>query len=491
MTKTSPSAAPLRVLIIGAGFAGIGLAIQLKHAGIGDFLLLEKAGDLGGTWRDNRYPGAACDVPSHLYSFSFEPKTDWTRKFAPQAEIFAYQQHCADKYQLRSHIRFNREVASAAFDAEAGVWQVTCTDGEAFSAQALVSACGQLNRPLLPRIAGLERFKGEAFHSARWNADFDLNGKRVAVIGTGASAIQFIPQIAPQVAQLHVFQRSAAYVLHKPDRAYRPWEIAVMRRLPWLQTLDRGLKYIQHEARVLAFTVVPKLMKAMQLRFRLHLNRSIADPAFRQRLSPDYPMGCKRILISNDYFPALARSNVEVVGEEIEAVTESGIRTADGREREVDAIIYGTGFAATDFLAPMHITGLNGRELNAAWKEGAEAYLGISVSGFPNLFILYGPNTNLGHNSIIYMLESQFSYVLGCLQQLQQHQLRYMDLKPTVQAQFNQSLHKAIDRSIWQQGCDSWYKTASGKNTNNWPGFTFTYRHQTRRPELAHYDCIR
>ncbi len=489
MTKTSPSAVPLRVLIIGAGFAGMGLAISLQRAGIRDFLLLEKASDLGGTWRDNRYPGAACDVPSHLYSFSFEPKTDWSRKFAPQAEIFAYQQHCADKYQLRPRIRFNREVASAVFDAEAGLWQVTCTDGETFSAQALVTACGQLNRPLLPRIPGLESFAGEAFHSARWNAEYDLTGKRVAVIGTGASAIQFIPPIAAQVAQLHVFQRSAAYVLSKPDRAYRPWEIAVMRRLPWLQKLDRGLKYVQHESRVLAFTVFPNMMKGMQFLFRQNLKRGIQDPAFRQRLVPDYPMGCKRILISNDYYPALERANVEVVNEDIEAVTATGVRTADGREREVDAIIYGTGFAATDFLAPMHITGLGGRDLNAAWKEGAEAYLGISVSGFPNLFILYGPNTNLGHNSIIYMLESQFSYVLGCIQHLQG--LRYLDLKPQVQAQFNQQLHKDNEHSIWQQGCNSWYKTASGKNTNNWPGFTFTYRHHTRRPELSNYDCVR
>ncbi len=489
MTKTSPSAAPLRVLIIGAGFAGMGLAIQLQRAGIRDFLLLEKASDLGGTWRDNRYPGAACDVPSHLYSFSFEPKTDWSRKFAPQAEIFAYQQHCADKYQLRPRIRFNCEVVSAVFDAEAGLWQVSCSDGETFSAQALVTACGQLNRPLLPRIPGLDSFKGEAFHSARWNAEYDLAGKRVAVIGTGASAIQFIPQIAPQVAQLHVFQRSAAYVLSKPDRAYRPWEIALMSRLPWLQKVDRGLKYLQHESRVLAFTVFPKMMKGMQFLFRQNLKRGIQDPAFRQRLVPDYPMGCKRILISNDYYPALERANVEVVDEAITAVTETGVRSADGREREVDAIIYGTGFAATDFLAPMHITGLGGRELNAAWKEGAEAYLGISVSGFPNLFILYGPNTNLGHNSIIYMLESQFSYVLGCIQHLQG--LRYLDLKPQVQARFNQQLQEDNEHSIWQQGCTSWYKTASGKNTNNWPGFTFTYRQQTRRPELSNYDCIR
>ncbi|RJG13452.1 NAD(P)/FAD-dependent oxidoreductase [Pseudomonas cavernicola] len=491
MIKASPPAAPLRVLIIGSGFGGMGLAIQLQKAGISDFLLLEKAAEVGGTWRDNRYPGAACDVPSHLYSFSFEPKTDWSRKFAPQAEIFAYLKHCSDKYGLRGQIRFNTEVAGAEFDESLGLWRVTSVAGEVFTAQALVSACGQLNRPAYPRIPGLQTFQGEAFHSARWNHAYDLRGKRVAVIGTGASAIQFIPEIAPQVAQLHLFQRSAAYVIAKPDRAYRPWELAVMRRLPGLQKLDRMLKYIQHESRVLAFSTFPPLMRLMKFAFRLHLARGIKDSGLRHQMTPDYPMGCKRILISNDYYPALARPNVAIVNDGISAVTERGVVTADGREREVDAIIYGTGFAATDFLAPMQIKGLGGRELNQAWKEGAEAYLGISVSGFPNLFILYGPNTNLGHNSIIYMLESQFPYVLSCIKQLAAQGLRYLDVKPAVQQAFNQRLQKVIHHSIWEQGCTSWYKTAAGKNTNNWPGFTFTYRQHTRAPELKHYDCIR
>ncbi|MGH8435204.1 MAG: flavin-containing monooxygenase [Pseudomonas sp.] len=491
MNKASPSATPLRVLIIGSGFAGMGLAIQLQKAGISDFLLLEKGAEVGGTWRDNRYPGAACDVPSHLYSFSFEPKTNWSRKFAPQAEIFAYLKHCADKYGLRRKIRFNTEVAGAEFDESAGLWRVTSVAGEVFIAQALVSACGQLNRPSYPRIPGLQTFQGEAFHSARWDHAYDLRGKRVAVIGTGASAIQFIPEIAPQVAQLHLFQRSAAYVIAKPDRAYRPWELAVMRRLPGLQKLDRMLKYIQHESRVLAFATFPPLMRVMKLAFRLHLARGIQDSVSRRQLTPDYPMGCKRILISNDYYPALARPNVEIVTEDISAVTARGVVTADGREREVDAIIYGTGFAATDFLAPMQIRGLGGRELNQAWQEGAEAYLGISVSGFPNLFILYGPNTNLGHNSIVYMLESQFPYVLGCIQQLAAQGLRYLDVKAGVQQAFNLRLQKAIHHSIWEQGCTSWYKTVAGKNTNNWPGFTFTYRLQVRAPELKHYDCTR
>mgnify|MGYP003449757752 FL=1 len=491
MTTNSPAAAPLRVLIIGAGFAGVGLAIQLQKRGIDDFLVLEKAASVGGTWRDNHYPGAACDVPSHLYSYSFEPKTDWSRKFAPQAEIVAYIQHCVDKHQLAGKIRCNTEVASAEFEQASGLWRVIGMDGEHYLAQALVSACGQLNQPAYPRIPGLESFAGEAFHSARWNHAYDLAGKRVAVIGTGASAIQFVPEIVPKVQHLTLFQRSAAYVISKPDRAYKRWELALLRRWPWLQQIDRGLKYVQHEVRALAFIHFPVLMKLFQFSFQRHLAAAIVDPERQRQLQPDYPLGCKRILISNNYFPALAQGNVEIVNQAIQSITAHGVVTADGREHPVDALIYGTGFAATDFLAPMQIKGLDGVELNQAWRDGAEAYKGISVSGFPNLFLLYGPNTNLGHNSILYMLESQFAYVLNCLGALQRQGLRYMDVKPQVQQRFNQHLQQVIRHSIWEQGCTSWYKNAAGKNTNNWPGFTFTYRQQTRHLELADYDCSR
>ncbi len=491
MHNTSQNQASLSVLIIGSGFGGLGMAIQLQKAGINDFLLLEKAAEVGGTWRDNSYPGAACDVPSHLYSFSFEPKTNWSRKFAPQAEIHGYMLDCVAKYQLRSRIRCNAEVATAAFDEAAALWRVTLSNGEALSAQVLISACGQLNQPAYPALPGIERFEGEAFHSARWRHDVDLIGKRVAVIGTGASAIQFVPKIQPSVAQLQLFQRSPAYVLAKPDRTYRPWELALMQRMPWLQQIDRGLKYLHHEVRGLAFISMPWLMKLFRFSFDRHLNKQVSDPHLRAQLQPDYPMGCKRILISNDYFPALAQPNVTVVSEAISRVSETAIITADGREHPCDVLIYGTGFAATDFLAPMHITGLGGQELNQAWRDGAEAYKGISVSGFPNLFILYGPNTNLGHNSIIYMLESQFRYVLGCLDLLREQGLRYLDVRAPVQQRFNQQIQASSHRTIWEQGCSSWYKTASGKSTNNWPGYTFTYRLQTRAPELNDYDCTR
>lgn len=489
-SATPATSQPLAVLIIGAGFAGIGMAIQLQKHGIDNYLILEQAANVGGTWRDNSYPGAACDVPSHLYSFSFVGKTDWSRKFAPQAEIHAYIQQCVLEFGLAAKIRCNSGVATAEFEQSTGLWRVRCSDGREYLTHALISACGQLNQPAYPQISGLEKFTGERFHSARWNHQYDLTGKRVAVIGTGASAIQFVPQIVPKVAQLYLFQRSAAYVIAKPDRAYRPWELALLARVPVLQRLDRALKYLQHEVRALAFVSFPSLMKLFDFSFKRHLNKAINDPQLRKKLTPNYPLGCKRILISNDYFPALAQSHVEVVNAGIREVTENAVVTDDGREHVVDVLIYGTGFAATDFLAPMQIKGLAGIDLNQAWRDGAQAYKGISVSGFPNLFLLYGPNTNLGHSSILYMLESQFSYVLDGLQALRQG-LRYLDVKAPRQERFNQQLQAQIGQTVWAQGCTSWYKNAAGKNTNNWPGFTFSYRQQTRHLELTDYDCIR
>ncbi len=491
MSGVEEAVAPLEVLIIGSGFAGLGMAIQLRQAGVEHFLVLEKAAAVGGTWRDNRYPGAACDVPSHLYSFSFELKPDWSRKFAPQSEIAAYLDHCVKKYRLDAHLRLNAQVVTAIFEEASGLWHVTLSSGESLSSRVLVSACGQLNRPTCPSLPGIERFQGVAFHSARWPHDLDLTGKRVAVIGTGASAIQFVPQIQPKVAQLSLFQRSAAYVLAKPDRAYRPWELAALRRWPWLLRIDRTLKYLQHEARALAFVSWPGLMRVFAWRFRRHLARAMPDAEKRTLLQPDYPMGCKRILISNDYYPALAQANVQIVAAGIREVRERSILAADGREFSCDVLIYGTGFASTEFLAPMRISGLAGAQLSRHWQGGAEAYKGIGVSGFPNLFILYGPNTNLGHNSIIYMLESQFRYVLGCMRILQRQGLRYLDVKPGAQRRFNQRLQASMQQTIWDQGCSSWYKTASGKHTNNWPGYTFTYRLLTRAPELKDYECTR
>jgi cation diffusion facilitator CzcD-associated flavoprotein CzcO len=468
------------VCIIGTGFGGLGMAIRLKQAGIDDFVVLEKEQDVGGCWRDNHYPGAACDVPSHLYSFSFEPKTDWSRKFAPQPEIHDYLRHCADKYSLRPHIRFDTEVASAEFDAGRGVWTVRSTDDRVFEARMLVSACGQLNRPAYPQLKGLDDFAGPRFHSARWDHDVDLRGKRVAVIGSGASAIQFVPQIAAQVGHLDLYQRTAPYVMPKPDRRYTAVEQQLYSRLPAAQRLDRIAQYWTHEVRALAFTRFSGLLKPYRWRFHKYLQRNIRDPQLRQQLEPDYPIGCKRVLISNDWFEALARPNVEVVTDAIERVIPHGIRTRDGREHPADVMIYGTGFQATDFLAPMQVRGLDGLDLNEAWRGGAEAYLGMTVSGFPNLFMLYGPNTNLGHSSIVFMLESQIGYVMQAVERLRGGEVRWLDVKPQVQQRFNRALQQRIKHTVWDQGCSSWYKTADGKNTNNWPDFTFSYRNRVR-----------
>jgi cation diffusion facilitator CzcD-associated flavoprotein CzcO len=491
MPNNKQQEAPLSALIIGAGFGGIGLAIRLDKVGISDFLILEKAGDVGGTWRDNSYPGAACDVPSHLYSFSFEPRAEWSSRYSPQAEIHDYIRHCARKYHLYPRIAFDTEVSQAQFDEQSGLWHVTTSDGREYRARSLVTACGQLNRPIYPSIPGLDSFNGEAFHSARWRHDIDLQGKQVAVIGTGASAIQFVPQIAPEVSKLMLFQRSAPYVIAKADRRYGKREQALLRRFPVLQKLSRSGHYLTHEMRALAFISFPSLMKVMEGSFRKHLEKGVSDPQKRAQLVPDYPMGCKRMLISNDFFPAVDRTNVELITTGIEAITPDGIKTKDGQEHKADVVIFGTGFAATDFLAPMTIKGRGGHDLNEAWRAGAEAYKGISISGFPNLFVLYGPNTNLGHSSIIYMLESQFNYVVSCMQTLARRGLRFIDVKPDVQSAFNVQIQDDISTTIWSRGCDSWYQTAEGKQTNNWPGYTFSYRRLTRNPELNDYECAR
>lgn len=475
------------VLIIGTGFGGLGMAINLKRAGIGPLLLLEKAADVGGCWRDNTYPGAACDVPSHLYSFSFEPKADWSRKFAPQPEIFAYLQHCARKYNILPHVRFNTEVAAASYDEAARQWQVETTDGRVFRARYLITACGQLSRPAYPRLPGVEQFAGTRFHSARWDHGYDLAGKTVAVVGTGASAIQFVPEIARKVRQLYLFQRTPPYVIPKPDRAYRAAEIGLLRRFPLLQTASRAGIYLQHEARAIAFAKITRAMELFELQFHRHLRKQIKDPELRARLTPDYPMGCKRILISNNYYEALNRPNVELVTDDIDHVEAQAVITRDGSRRRVDAIIYGTGFQATEFLAPMRVTGRGGRDLNGAWRDGAEAYLGITVPGFPNLFLLYGPNTNLGHNSIVYMLESQFAHVLQCIRHVEAHGLRAIDVRPEINRRYNDGIQRQVKHTVWNKGCSSWYIDANGRHTVNWPTFTLSYRQLTRHLDTADY----
>jgi cation diffusion facilitator CzcD-associated flavoprotein CzcO len=479
-----------RVAIVGGGFSGIGMGIALKRAGIDSFTIFEQANRVGGVWRDNTYPGAACDVPSHLYSFSFEPSHRWTRRFSPQPEILAYLEHCIEDYGLAEHLRLGEAVAAADFDEGLGRWRVRTAAGATLEAEALVTACGQLSRPVHPPLPGLERFEGPRFHSARWNHGFDLRGKRVAVIGTGASAIQFVPRIAPQVERLHLFQRSAPYVIPKPDRPYHRWQRRLWHRLPWLQEISRFYVWGVLEAFIAGFTRTPRVMSVARRRFERQLRDQVPDPELRRALTPDYEMGCKRILVSSDYYEALARPNVELVTGPVREVGTDGIVDGSGVERKVDAIIFGTGFAANDFLAPIEVRGLRGRELNQAWRDGAEAYLGITVSGFPNMFILYGPNTNLGAGSIIYMLEQQIDYTVEALRTLGRSGLAYLDLREDVQSRFNRELQQRLATTVWQSGCHSWYVNEAGRNINNWPGFMTEYRRRTARLDLGDYRLV-
>lgn len=484
------SPARCRVIVIGAGFAGVGIGVQLRRKKIDDFLILERAQGIGGVWRDNTYPGAACDIPSHVYSFSFEPKHDWSHVFARQDEIHAYLQHCARKYDLLRHMVFGAEVSHARFDEARSLWCLTLSDGRLFEASLLVSATGQLSRPSLPSIPGLDSFQGAAFHSGRWNHAFDLLGKRVAVIGTGASAIQFVPEIAAVVGSLTLFQRSPPYIVPRPDRPYRAWEKAAFRHVPLIMKLHRAAHYFQYEVRALAFTRLKALMTvAVGLPFQRMLKSQVPQAALRKTLTPSYPIGCKRILLSSNYYSALTRPNVELVTTGIRRITPVGIETSDGRHHAADAIIFGTGFSATDFLAPMQIVGRNGLELRKAWREGAQAYFGLAVPDFPNLFILYGPNTGLGHNSIVYMLEVQIAHVIANLQTMQRKGAQQIEVERNVYAVANARVQQRLAKTVWN-GCSSWYVDAKGRNTINWPGFTLTYRWLVQRPRRGSYRFL-
>ena len=466
------------------------MAYYLKQAGIDSFVIFEKAGDVGGTWRDNTYPGAGCDIPSHLYSFSFDLGYPWAWRYAKQAEIHDYLRQVSVKHDLQRHIRFGCAMAGAEFDATRGHWRLRLANGETHTAQHLVTAVGQLHEPLLPDIPGLDRFKGRAFHSARWDHSFDLRGKAVAVIGTGASAIQFVPEIAKDVRQLHVFQRSPGWVIPKFEKAFSSFTKWLLARVPLILKLDRLRIFGITETLAKGYEGNRVLEWLATTLAKVHLFIQVRDAAMRRKLTPDFPIGCKRILLSNDWLPALQRPNVELVTDAVTEVTADGVKTADGRERRVDAIVYGTGFRATEFLAPMQVRGLHGRELREAWKSGAEAHFGISVPGFPNLFILYGPNTNLGSGSIIFMLEQQQQHVVGLIRGIAQAGWRYAQLRPEVQAAWVKEIRERSATTTYAADCHSWYKTADGRNTVNWIGTQTEYAARLREPALARYEGV-
>ncbi|HET7689567.1 MAG TPA: NAD(P)/FAD-dependent oxidoreductase [Nocardioidaceae bacterium] len=476
------------VAIIGTGFAGLDAAIQLKKAGYDDITLLERADEVGGVWRENTYPGAACDVPSPFYSYSYERNPRWPRRFSQQPAILEYLKGVADKYDLRRHIRFGAEVTGAAYDEESGTWTVEVAQGEPLVVDVLVSAVGQLSRPSWPNIKGRESFAGPAFHSAEWDHSVDLTGRRVAVIGTGASAIQFVPEIQPEVARLQLFQRTPPYVIPRPDTAYRETHHKVFERLPFTQLAERATWYGITESLSVAFLYSKALSRTVHTISRLHMkHQTKAKPGLFEKVWPTYPVGCKRILFSSDYLPALAQPNVDVVTEDIAEITERGVVTEDGVLHEADVLIYGTGFAATQFLAPMSIKGVGGVDLHEQWADGARAYYGMTVPNFPNLVILYGPNTNTGGGSIIYFLEAQNRYLREYVEHLATAGGPLM-VRSEVEDAFDERTQAKLADSVWT-ACSSWYRQANGRITTNGPSLQVDYRRQARF-DPADYEVV-
>jgi cation diffusion facilitator CzcD-associated flavoprotein CzcO len=484
----SPAGNDPAIIIIGSGFAGLCMAIRLKQAGQRDFLILEKNDDLGGTWRDNTYPGCACDVPSHMYSFSFDLYPGWSRMFAPQQEIWEYMRRCADKHGLTANIRCGCAVERMEWDGSTGRWRIATAAGEAYTARAIVSGIGALHIPSIPELPGADRFTGAAFHSAQWDQSCDLTGKRIAVIGTGASAIQFIPEIAKHAGQVHVFQRTPPWIHPRPDFEIPPAVRATFAAVPATMRAFRDGIYWLLEARALGFAVHPSLMAPLQRIAERHIERQIADPALRAKVTPDYTIGCKRILLSSAYYPALTRPTVNLVTAPVTRITETGLACADGSSYDVDVIIYGTGFKTVEAVAELNVAGRDGVKLQDVWHGGVEAHHGITVAGFPNFFLLLGPNTGLGHNSVVFMIESQVQHVMSCLRLLARQRGSTIEVRASALRRFNDGIQRRLGRAVWSEGgCTSWYLDADGVNRALWPGFSFEYWARTRRARRGDY----
>lgn len=485
------AAAYYQVAIIGAGFGGLAIAIRLLQHHIHNFVILEKSDEVGGTWRENQYPGAACDVQSHLYSLSFAPKTDWSKRYAEAPEIFQYIQDVVQQFNLREYCQFNSEVVHTEYHEKDCVWYVALKDGRQLSCQYLVFASGPLHVPQIPHIKGIEKFQGKVFHSSQWDHQYDLNGKVVASIGTGGSAIQYIPEIAPQVKQLYVMQRTAAWVIPRDERKYLNIEKKLFKQADWFRKLHRARLYWSNESRAIPI-MQPSVMKYTQKLAEAFIRFQVKDKQLAQKLTPDYIMGCKRILVSNKYFPTFNRDNVELVTDAIQELTADSIITKDGKMRKIDCLIYGTGFITDPriYLQPFSCIGEHGVELKQAWKDGAESYYGISHKGFPNLFQLLGPNTVLAHNSVIFMIESQVDYILQMMDLVAQSQSNAIVVKDQVQDQFNHDVQDMLNNTVWQSGCVSWYQQDGGKNFALWPTYTWKYWLKTKSLHPSDFRLI-
>jgi cation diffusion facilitator CzcD-associated flavoprotein CzcO len=476
-----------RVAIIGSGFSGLGMAIRLRGEGIEDFVVFERAEEVGGTWRDNTYPGCQCDIPSYLYSYSFAPNPHWTRAYPLQWEIQDYLCRCARDFAVMPKIKFGHEVREATWEDDRSRWRLSTPEG-VFTADVLVSGIGGLSEPTAPEIPGLDRFGGTVFHSAAWNHEHDLTGERVAVIGTGASAIQFVPRVQPQVEALHLFQRTPPWVLPLRDRPIGTRRRRLFRRAPMLQWLARAGLYWAHEATVFMTIINRRLAKLLEREGRRHLQRQVPDPGLRARLTPTYTIGCKRILLSNDYYPALTQPNVELVTDPIEEVQPNSIVAGDGVEREVDTIILGTGFRVHDHPAFAGLRGREGRSLAEEWQGSPRAYLGATVPGFPNLFLLVGPNSAGGFNSIVFTSEAHINYAIRCLREMSDRGLQTVELRRDTYEAYNRDVEDRLRESVWNAGgCESWYLDANGRNGVWWPSFTFRLWQRTRSFDIGNY----
>jgi cation diffusion facilitator CzcD-associated flavoprotein CzcO len=480
---------PASVLIIGAGFAGLGMAIRLQQAGIRDIVILERADAVGGTWRDNTYPGAACDIPSNLYSYSFAQNPDWSRSFSGSGEILEYIHYLVSHFNLAPYIRFNKHVTSLQFDDAAGLWHASTDDGERISARAAVMAQGPLSNASFPDMPGLDSFEGHKIHSARWDHDYDFTGKRVAVIGTGASAVQIIPELVKQAGFVKVFQRTAGWVLPRPDFETPAWNRSLFRAFPGAQDALRKALYVTHESMALAVIWNSPLTRVAERISRLHLRRQVKDRWLRRQLTPNFRIGCKRVLLSSDYYPALQQDNCKLITWPIATLSPKGIRTVEGIEHQFDCIVFATGFDVSKTGTPFPVTGTGGRKLDEEWARGAQAYKSINVAGYPNLFLTFGPNSGPGHNSALVYMESQLDYAVRGIQKILNENLKTLDVKADAQASYNVAIQKRLAKTNWNSGCKSWYLTEDGHNVTMYPGFATQYALQMKTLEPSDYEA--
>ncbi|HEY1058288.1 MAG TPA: NAD(P)/FAD-dependent oxidoreductase [Limnobacter sp.] len=490
-SRRGPSSMVYDTLIVGAGFAGLGTAIKLRENGVHKLAILERASEVGGTWRDNQYPGAACDIPSNLYSFSFAPNPNWSRSYSGSREILAYVKTLVSDFGLEPLIHFQQNVTSLELDEATGVWNLHTDNGEVWRGRAVVMASGPLANASLPKIEGIDSFKGKKMHSARWDHDYDFSGKRVAVVGTGASAIQIVPELVKKAAKLKVFQRTPPWVMPRPDFASSGLTRRLFAKMPITQKAVREALYWTHESMALAVIWDSPLSRVGERLGKAFLNAQVKDPWLRRQLQPDYTLGCKRILVSNDYYPALQQPNCELITWPIARICEDGIRTAEGIEHQFDCIVFATGFDVPKSGTPYPVKGIGGRVLAQEWSRGAKAYKSINISGYPNLFIMFGPNSGPGHNSALVYMEQQIGYAVKAIRHIVDGAPKLLDVKPEVQERHNVDLQRRLAKTNWNSGCKSWYLTDDGFNATMYPGFATQYAQQMGTLDLKAYREMR